>query len=419
MANLIRSSPGQQNAGPTDLITSERIGAGVTPGRPEGSVNDLDSTGAILRARPLAYDPAVGYWLTGGVLGLALLAQSTTPGCDPQPPPPTPSPPATAAVTFTTQDGVRVQADAIVSSLEVPWALAFAQDGRLFVAERAGRVRIVNLSTSTSEIALTLDDVFRQGEAGLLGLALAPDFAATRLVYLYYSAVVGNGAVNRIARYREAGGRLAERAVLLDNIPAATIHDGGRLRFGPDGLLYATAGDAANSSLAQDRPPWPASSCGSTATGWRRGATRSDRHFQLGAPQPAGIRLAPTTGEISATEHGNSGNDEINVIRAGVNYRWPTIEAAQTFPNMEPPVTFFNPRYRTFGCRVLSRHALSSVRRQPLRGDAARDAPAPPGRGCPGTAGDAAGAAARRNLRPSPRRRGRTGRLHLHLHQQP
>ena len=284
----------------------------------------------------------MAYWLTSGVVGLALLAQSTTPGCDPQRPSTTP--PATAPVMLTTQDGVRVQADAILSSLEVPWALAFAPDGRLFVAERVGRVRIVNLSTSTSETALTLDDVFRQGEAGLLGLALAPDFAATRLVYLYYSAVVGNGAVNRIVRYREAGGRLAERAVLLDNIPAATIHDGGRLRFGPDGLLYATAGDAANSSLAQD----PASLAGKFLRIERdglapRGNPFGSPVFSWGHRNPQGFDWHPVTGEIWATEHGNSGNDEINVIHAGVNYGWPTIEAAQTFPNMEPPVTFFNP----------------------------------------------------------------------------
>jgi len=284
----------------------------------------------------------VAYWLTSGVVGLALLAQSTTPGCDPQRPSTTP--PATAPVMLTTQDGVRVQADAIVSSLEVPWALAFAPDGRLFVAERVGRVRIVNLSTSTSETALTLDDVFRQGEAGLLGLALAPDFAATRLVYLYYSAVVGNGAVNRIVRYREAGGRLAERAVLLDNIPAATIHDGGRLRFGPDGLLYATAGDAANSSLAQD----PASLAGKFLRIERdglapRGNPFGSPVFSWGHRNPQGFDWHPVTGEIWATEHGNSGNDEINVIRTGVNYGWPTIEGAQTFPNMEPPITSFSP----------------------------------------------------------------------------
>jgi glucose/arabinose dehydrogenase len=284
----------------------------------------------------------VAAWLAGGVFVLALLAQGATPGCDP--PRQSPMPPASSGVTFTTQDGVRVQADAIVSSLEVPWALAFAPDGRLFVAERPGRVRIVNLSTSTSEIALTLDDVFRQGEAGLLGLALAPDFAATRLVFLYYTAVAGNGAVNRIVRYREAGGRLAERAVLLDNIPAATIHDGGRLRFGPDGLLYATAGDASNSSLAQD----PASLAGKflriEPDGLSpRGNPFGSPVFSWGHRNPQGFDWHPATSEIWATEHGNSGNDEINVIRPGVNYGWPTIEGAQTFPNLEPPVTFFNP----------------------------------------------------------------------------
>jgi glucose/arabinose dehydrogenase len=231
-----------------------------------------------------------------------------------------------------------------VSNLEVPWALSFAPDGRLFVAERPGRVRIVDLSTSASELALTLDDVYRQGEAGLLGLALAPDFAATRHVFLYYTAVAGNAGVNRIVRYREVGGRLAERALILDGIPAGVIHDGGRLRFGPDGLLYATAGDASNSALAQDQ----ASLAGKFLRIERDSTTpRANAFgspiFSWGHRNPQGFDWHPSTGEIWATEHGNSGNDEINVIRSGVNYGWPTIEGAQTFPNMEPPLTSFSP----------------------------------------------------------------------------
>jgi glucose/arabinose dehydrogenase len=156
--------------------------------------------------------------------------------------------------------------------------------------------------------------------------------------------VSGGGAVNRIVRYREAGGQLAERAVLLDNIPAATIHDGGRLRFGPDGLLYATAGDAASSSLAQD----VASLAGKFLRLERDGTTPRANPFgspvfSWGHRNPQGFDWHPATGEIWATEHGNSGNDEINVVRAGVNYGWPTIEAARTFPNMETPLTSFSP----------------------------------------------------------------------------
>ena len=285
----------------------------------------------------------MGPWLTGGVIVLSLLAQST-PGCDPQRPSSAPAPPASSGSTFTTQDGVRVQVTTVASNLEVPWAIAFAPDGRLFVTERPGRVRILDLAASASDVALTLDDVFRQGEAGLLGLALAPDFAATRHVFLYYTAAVGNSAVNRIVRYREVGGRLGERAVLLDNIPAATIHDGGRLRFGPDGLLYATAGDAANSALAQD----PASVAGKFLRLERDGTTPRGNPFgspvfSWGHRNPQGFDWHPGTGEIWATEHGNTGNDEINVVRAGTNYGWPTIEAGQTFPNMEAPLTSFSP----------------------------------------------------------------------------
>ena len=284
--------------------------------------------------------------LLGGMFALGLLAQSMAPGCDPPraPAPPPSTPVAPAAPAFTTQDGVRVQSEAVVTNLEVPWALSFAPDGRLFIAERPGRVRIFDLAASTSELALTLDDVFRQGEAGLMGLALAPDFAATRHVYLHYTAVAGNAAVNRIVRYREVNGRLAERAVILDGIPAATIHDGGRLRFGPDGLLYATAGDAANSSLAQDQ----ASLAGKVLRIERDGTTPRANPFgspvfSWGHRNPQGFDWHPATREIWATEHGNSGNDEINVVRAGVNYGWPAIEGAQTFPNMEPPVVSFSP----------------------------------------------------------------------------
>ena len=222
--------------------------------------------------------------------------------------------------------------------------MAFAPDGRLFVTERPGRVRIIDVATGRTELALSLDDVFTQGEAGLLGLALDPQFAQTGLVYVYYSARVGNGAVNRIVRFREVNSRLAEAALLLDNIPAASIHDGGRIRFGPDGFLYITTGDAAAASRAQDL----GTAAGKILRIARDGASPRDNPFgsplySYGHRNPQGLDWHPATGDLWASEHGNTGNDEINVIDAGLNYGWPQIEAGASMPGMRTPVTFYNP----------------------------------------------------------------------------
>ena len=276
--------------------------------------------------------------LSAGLLAVVLATQGMQTAC----PKDSPTTPQTTEV-FTTRDGVRFRVETVLTGLEVPWSLNFAPDGRLFVTERPGRVRIVTLGGS-SELALTLDGVFAQGEAGLLGLALDPEFAQNHFVYLYYSASVPGGAMNRIVRYREVNSRLGERAVLLDNIPAAQIHDGGRLRFGPDGLLYASAGDAANGNNAQD----VASLAGKILRLNRDGTTPRDNRFSspvftYGHRNPQGFDWHPTSGELWESEHGNNGNDEVNALRTGLNFGWPRIEGAATMSGMEAPLTFYNP----------------------------------------------------------------------------
>jgi glucose/arabinose dehydrogenase len=222
--------------------------------------------------------------------------------------------------------------------------MAFAPDGRLFVSERIGRVRIFDAALRSSSIALTVGDVFAQGEAGLLGLALDPDFSKTPFVYLYYTARAGAGAVNRIVRYREAGNQLTERVVLLDGIPGNTIHNGGRLRFGPDNLLYITTGDAGAPLLAQDLGSLAGKILRLNRDGTTpRGNAFSSPVYSWGHRNPQGLDWHPVTGDLWATEHGNTANDEVNVVQSGANYGWPRIEAAQTMTGMETPVTFYNP----------------------------------------------------------------------------
>ena len=276
---------------------------------------------------------------SAGLLAVVLATQTTQTAC----PKDSPTTPQTSEA-FTTRDGVRFRVETVLTGLEIPWSMNFAPDGRLFVTERPGRVRIVTPGSSSSELALTIDDVYAQGEAGLLGLALDPDFAQNRFVYIYYSAAIGNRAVNRIVRYREVNSRLGERVTLLDNIPAANIHDGGRLRFGPDGLLYASAGDAADANLAQD----VASLAGKILRLNRDGTTPRDNRFSspvytYGHRNPQGFDWHPTSGDLWAVEHGASGNDEVNAIRAGLNFGWPRIEGAATMSGMEAPVTFYDP----------------------------------------------------------------------------
>ena len=277
---------------------------------------------------------------------------------------------------ITTEDGARVQVQVVVTNLEVPWSLAFAPDGRLFVTERPGRVRIINIAGGTSELALTLDDMFAQGEAGVLGLALDPAFASSRFVYVYYTARAGNGAVNRVVRYREVGGRLGERVVLLDGIPADTIHDGGRIRFGPDGLLYVSTGDASSMPLAQSL----GSLAGKILRLNRDGTSPAANPFgspvySYGHRNPQGFDWHPGTGELWASEHGPTGNDEINVIRAGANYGWPVIQANQMMAGMLAPVAFFATAIAPSGASFARGRAVPAVREQPVRGGAARAAP--------------------------------------------
>ncbi len=274
---------------------------------------------------------------------LAALLVACTPPATGGPPSPTAvgapatSAPAGTAITPTPRPGpATASVEVLIRGLDTPWALAFAPDGRLFVTERGGRVRIIANGALQSAPWATIAVTARPGaESGLLGLALDPDFARNGFVYLAYSYIAGTGRTqNRLSRFRDDGaGHGVEEKILLDGALGATNHDGGRVKFGPDGKLWWTMGDAGNDRTAQDTGALN----GKILRLEKDGGVPADNPFpnsyvySFGHRNPQGLAWHPDTLVLYETEHGPSGlppaccHDEVNLIEPGANYGWPAV----------------------------------------------------------------------------------------------
>lgn len=221
----------------------------------------------------------------------------------------------------------------VQSALQVPWDVAFAPDGRMFVTERRGNLIVfaggAPGAARLSSTAIPL--VAASGEAGLMGIALDPSFATN--AYAYVCATRNDGGLqNQILRLRIVGDVPHVDAVLLKGIRAGGNHDGCRLRFGPDGKLWATMGDAGVSSLAQDPSSLNGKVLRINADGTipadnpiLPGASTRSAAYSMGHRNPQGIDFEPGTGAVFEVEHGENDDDEINLLRPGANYGWPIV----------------------------------------------------------------------------------------------
>jgi aldose sugar dehydrogenase len=232
-------------------------------------------------------------------------------------PPPAAAP---AATLLTTADGAELRLDALSDQLEAATAIAVAPDGRLFVAEQEGRVRILVNGVLEPQPAITIDDALMTSasEGGLLALALDAQFDRTHFLYAAYTIAGPEGTRRfRVVRYREAGGRLGERVVLLDRIPAAT-RPAASLTTGPDGRLYV----ALDAAISTGRTPALASYSGKVLRLNADGTTPQDQPagipvFANDIQSPRGLDFHPSTGALWVADVKRRDVEELRVIVSG------------------------------------------------------------------------------------------------------
>lgn len=261
-------------------------------------------------------------------------------GCTFQQPTPAPqdSKPEQAPSADSSSMAMPYQVEIVAENMNVPWDMAFAPDGRIFVTERSGTLRVLINGKLVGKPVLQLTEPFvSKGESGLLGLALDPDFSTNHYMYVYHSYEEQGNIQNRILRLVEQNNQAKIDKVILAGLPGQRNHDGGRIRIGPDRKLYVTLGDAQNPEWSQDLHVW----AGKILRLELDGSIPKDNPFpgspvySLGHRNPQGLAWHPVNGSLFSSEHGQSSMDEINIIEAGGNYGFPLIQGDESEPKQK------------------------------------------------------------------------------------
>jgi glucose/arabinose dehydrogenase len=263
----------------------------------------------------------------------------------------------------------KYKATVVTKSLENPWGITSLPDGRFLITEKAGRMRIVTTNGTVSDPISGVPKVNDSGQGGLLGLCLDPDFKTNRMIYWAFSEPGAQGNVTAIAKARLSDNEkaLEQVTVIYRANPAydGNLHYGSRLVFDKSGYLFATTGERSD-MVTRPQAQSVTSGLGKLVRITKDGAPAPGNPFagqgnalpelySIGHRNPQGLAFHPETGDLWLNEYGPRGGDELNLIKAGANYGWPTItygieysgetigEGIQQKEGLEQPVYYWDP----------------------------------------------------------------------------
>lgn len=268
---------------------------------------------------------------------------------------PLPSPVSNSSI-LSNSKGVEV----VARGLQAPRAIDIADDGRIFVTEKLGSIRVIENGVLLSEPVGDIK-VENIGDGGMLGIALHPNFTKNHLFYVYYTYSNSTGLFNKVLMLQESKNRIIDSRTILDGIPGSEFRDGGRIKFGPDGMLYISTGDASMPKLSQDLN----SLAGKILRISGDGTIPKDNPFSnspvyaYGFRNVQGMTWDPESRELYASDLGAAGNDEINLVSPGKNYGWPDEECNKNKNTKNTaPLLCYNPSLEPSGITFASSNKL-------------------------------------------------------------